>query len=334
MTPAALLVASLLAVAQGWPALEPGLYDGLAGRAASLDEVAFRVLPGSVVIVTEQHDIRLHHANQLEVLRALGRVGLRASVGMEFLAYPDQPWVDRFVRGEIQEPEFLRGVGWQGYPFEWYRPLVLFPGVAGGQVRALNAPARLTRALAQRGLDGLTAEERGLLPPDFQVGSRPYFERFAAVMGQHGPPSEAALRNYFAAQSAWDDTMAWQAAEFIRAYPDQVLVIIVGDFHASYGGGLPDRLLARGLGYPLVISQVNRHGLTDEETRRLVAPHPVFGPRADYVWLTQDTPQSQPTHPARDAHSATASRSPDPARAPHARTRGTGPRSARWAARS
>jgi uncharacterized iron-regulated protein len=280
----------LVLAAQAAATFEPGIYDGFAGRQVNLEQAVSAVVPGQVVVVGEEHDLSLHHDNQLAVLRAIAGGGLKVSVGLEFLYYPDQPVVDRFVRGEMAEPDFLQAVRWEGYPFDWYRPLVLFPQEAGGQTRALNAPVRLTRALSQRGLAGLSDDERSLLPPGFQTGNELYFERFAAAVRQHGSLSDSALRAYFAAQSAWDDTMAWQAAEFLRTNPDQVLVIVVGDFHASYGGGLPDRLRARGVPNVLVFSQVNRHGLSDEDTGRLVMPHPRYGARADIVWVTQQEP--------------------------------------------
>jgi uncharacterized iron-regulated protein len=286
------LVSVLLAAPAALAARAPGLYDGITGQAVSLERALAGVRPGHVVVVGEQHDLAGHHVNQLAVLLTLRAMGLKVSVGFEFFYYPDQPWVDRYARGEIPEEEFLRAVRWGRIPFDWYRPLVLFPRDAGGHVRALNAPPVLTRALAQRGLAGLSGEERALLPPGFQPGSDRYFERFRVAMGQHGVMSEAVLRNYFLAQSAWDDTMAWQATEFMRVNPDQVLVIIVGDFHASYGGGLPDRLRARGLGDILVISQANRYGLSDEEARGLIVPDPQHGPRADFVWVTEERPPS------------------------------------------
>lgn len=289
----AFLVAGQTPAPPGHAAGRSGLYHGTTGQATTLERALAAVGPGHVVIVSEQHDLAAHHVNQLAVLLALRRVTLRVSVGMEFFYYPDQPWVDRFVRGEIGEDEFLRAIRWGGYPFDWYRPLVLFPRETGGQTRALNAPPRLTRAIAQRGIAGLSDEERALLPPGFQVGSEQYFERFAAAMRRHGNLPDAALRSYFAAQSAWDDTMAWQAREFLRAHPDQVLVSIVGDFHASYGGGLPDRLRARGVTDMLVISQVNRLGLSDDEALKLVAPDLTYGPRADYVWVTDEEPEGK-----------------------------------------
>ena len=287
------LVLMLLVVAPAWAAIPPGIYDGSTGQAVSLEEALRAVRPGHVVIVSEQHDLPRHHANQLAVLQTLKHLNLTISVGFEFLSYPDQLWVDRYVQGEIRESDFLQAIHWDGYPFEWYRPLMLFPRESGGQTRALNAPERLTKALAQKGLAGLSDEERSWLPPDFHLGNDLYFERFATAVREHGDLREDMVRNFFAAQSAWDDTMAWQAREFLSVHSDQVLVIIVGDFHASHGGGLPDRLRARGLVNVLVMSQVNASGLSDEEVQKLLAPDPRYGVRADYVWLTQEQPPSE-----------------------------------------
>lgn len=282
----AMVVVAMTAIS-AWGAA-PALYDGRSGRPVTLDQALQAVRPGHIVIVAEEHDVRRHHDNQLTVLQALQGRGLKVSVGLEFLEYPDQVWVDRYAAGEMSEAEFLRAVRWGGYPFEWYRPLVLFPRSASGQALALNAPAFLTRALAQRGTEGLTDEVRSWLPPGFQLGNELYFERFAIDVRQHWSLSEETVRRYFAAQSAWDDTMAWQAVEYLRAHPDQVLVIIVGDFHASYGGGLPDRLRARGAGPVVVIAQIDAGDLAADAVARIVARDPRYGPRADVVWVTAE----------------------------------------------
>jgi hypothetical protein len=149
----------------------------------------------------------------------------------------------------------------------------------------------VTAALVQRGLIGLSPEERSLLPPKFRLGNGLYFERFSREVRQHGTLTDRQVRRFFAAQSAWDDTMAWQASEYLAAYPDQVLAIIVGDFHAAYGGGLPDRLRARGVTNILVISQVNAFGMPEEEVRKLLAPDPRYGARGDFIWLTREEPR-------------------------------------------
>jgi len=275
----------LLLPAVVWAAAAPGIFDGRTGRPVSLEQVAQAVRAGDILIIGEEHDDAAHHANQLLVLEALKARSLRVSVGLEFLAYPDQIWVDWYVRGEISEPEFVRAVRWGGAPFAWYRPLILFPRGAGGDTVALNAPDALTRAIAQQGLDALSDEERGLLPPGFALGSALYFERFAQAVQQHGRLSEEAVRNFFAAQSVWDDTMAWRAVSYLAAHPDQVLVIIVGDFHAAYGGGLPDRLRARGATGVYTISQIGVGDLSDTEAQGLLTPDARYGVRADFIWL-------------------------------------------------
>jgi len=283
-------------------AVRTGLYDGTTGRAVSLEHALQAVHPGQIIVVGEEHDVEQHHVNQLAVLQVLKRMNLKISVGFEFLSYPDQFWVDRYAAGTVGEPEFLRAVQWGGDPFEWYRPLLLFPAESGGAARALNAPASLARALSQRGVGGLSDTERSWLPPDFQLGNARYMERFAEAVRQHGELSETAVRNFFAAQSAWDDTMAWQAVEYLRGRPDQVLVVIVGDFHASYGGGLPDRLRARGAAHVLVISQVNGAGLDDAERQEVLRPDPRYGVRADFAWLTIPSGlSSAPPRPKSDS---------------------------------
>ncbi len=138
--------------------------------------------------------------------------------------------------------------------------------------------------VAKSGLDSLTAEERRLLPPQFSLGRASYKNRFLSMM-PHLPSPDAGDR-YFAAQSIWDDTMAWRAVDFITAHPNQVLVVVVGEFHAQYGGGLPDRIRARAPGIRVwTFSQINTTGLTKDEVRVEITPSPSEGPRGDYLWL-------------------------------------------------
>ncbi|MNL08745.1 hypothetical protein D3C87_1294800 [compost metagenome] len=105
-------------------------------------------------------------------------------------------------------------------------------------------------------------------------------------MMPHLPNPEAGER-YFAAQSIWDDTMAWRAAEFMKAHPEQILVIVVGEFHVQYGGGLPDRLAVRLPDAPIItFSQFNSEGMTDEEVDKEVAPSTEYGPRSQFIWIS------------------------------------------------
>ncbi len=250
-------------------------------------EIAKEIRPGSVIVMGELHGLKASSQGQLELLQALRAQGLKVSVGLEFFYYPDQMFVDSFRVGQIEEPEFLKQIQWTGIPFEFYRDQALFPTYqAGERTLALNAPRSLTGRVSKVGLGGLTVDEQKMLPPNFQMGRDSYKKRFLAMM-PHIPSPEAGDR-YFAAQSVWDDTMAWKAADFMQSHPDQVLAIVVGDFHAQYGGGLPDRIAARMGQKPIVFSLVSTAGLTEEEIRQEVEPVLEFGPRADFIWLTTE----------------------------------------------
>ena len=264
---------------------EPGgLFSGATQSAVVLSDVLSGVKPGSVVIIGENHGLRTHQTQQMVILQMLDYLGLNVSVGLEFFSYPDQALMNFYRAGQLSEPDFLKATSWGSIDFSYYRDQVKFPnGKTGGMTVALNSPRTLTGKIAKTGLESLTEEENNLLPPHFTVGRDSYRTRFIENVPHQMP--EQAMSRLFTAQSVWDDTMAWKAKEYLNAHPNQVLVIIVGEFHVQYGGGLPDRLRARGVNSILTFSQVDTRGLSDNDLSQLIAPSPRDGVRADYLWL-------------------------------------------------
>lgn len=255
----------------------------------SAAQVAAQIHPGQIVVMGENHGLPASTQSQMQLLNALRGAGRSVSVGFEFFYYPDQPLVRAFRANALSEAEFLKQIQWGQVSFDFYRPQALFPRLElHEETLALNAPRTLTGKIAKQGLESLTEVERQLLPPNFELGRASYKKRFLAQMPHL--PSPADGDRYFAAMSAWDDTMAWQAAEFIKVHPDQVLVIVVGDFHAQYSGGLPARIQARTQQKPWVFSLVNPDGLTKEEVLAEIQPSPVDGPRGDFIWLAPRGP--------------------------------------------
>lgn len=259
--------------------------DGRSGDSASFERAVARLQPGGVLVLGEQHAFAFHQLQQLQVIKKAQENGLSVSVGMEFFGYLEQTAVNRWRQGVLSEPDFLKAVGWGGFSFEFYRPQVQLPRLGREMVVALNAPRSLTSKVAKSGLESLSPSDRSLLPPQFQVGNARYFERFKEAIGHL--PDPAAAQNYFVAQSIWDDTMAWQAAEFLRQHPEQSLVIIVGEFHVQYGGGLPDRLRARGIKNLTTLSLLNADGMSSAEEAMATRPSELDGARADFLWITR-----------------------------------------------
>ncbi|GIL16594.1 MAG: hypothetical protein BroJett040_03450 [Oligoflexia bacterium] len=279
------LLSTTVAFAAGKPEAL-GLLNGQNLAQTSLSEALSQVRPGTIIVLGEQHGTQVQANQQMQVLKTLKENGFKVSVGMEFFEYPQQALVDSWRSGRLTEADFLSQIGWgKGFPFSAYRDQTLFPQGEDQTTIGINAPRSLTGKIAKNGLDSLTSEEWKMLPPQFTLGNEKYLKRFKEAMGGHVPDQKVVDR-YFAAQSAWDDTMAWQTEQFMARHSDHVFVIIVGEFHVQYGGGLPDRLKARGIENVLTFSLLNLNGYSPEEQEQSLSPGGEYGPRADYIWTS------------------------------------------------
>lgn len=257
----------------------------------TINEALSAVRPGEVVIVSESHNYEVHHNHQVMALEALSLTLPKISVGMEFFYFPNQKAVDSYVQGETSETDFLSAIKWGKNDFNFYRRQVLFPRDHLGRTIAINSPPSLTAKIRNTGLESLTENEKGLLPPNFELGNDLYRERFAEAAKDHFSDPKA-LQRYFEAQSAWDDTMAFITCEYLKKYRDQVMVIVVGKFHAEYGGGLPDRLMKRGCRKVTTVAQTYVESLKDPNLGDALKPDPRYGQLGDFIWVSDDPPAS------------------------------------------
>ncbi|MCC2679342.1 MAG: iron-regulated protein [Pseudobdellovibrio sp.] len=261
------------------------LYDGKTLSIAHINDLASKVQPGTILLLGENHGLAAHRDQHLQVLSALRAAGLKVSVGMEFVNYTDQSFLNDYRNGVLIEPDFLKAIKWGGFSFDFYRDQINFPLIANGESSlGLNLPRTVTSKISRNGLGSLAAEDWALMPPQFQLGRDSYRQRFMDAAGAHCKVPE----NCFAAQCAWDDTMAWQSAKFISENPDQVLVVVVGEFHVQYGGGIKHRVLQRLADARVItLSQIWAEDMSDDEIRSALQPSEVEGPRADYIWVAR-----------------------------------------------
>ena len=264
------------------------IFDGTTNTQIDLNQVLEQIQPGQILVVGELHGLKPIHDQQMGILKGLRERGHKIAVGMEFFNYTDQALINDFRSGTLLEQDFKKAINWGANDFSLYGPQLLF-GEAGF---GINIPRAVTSQISKNGLASLSPEQQLLMPPDFTLGSEAYKRRFFDVMGGHVPPEK--FINYFTAQSVWDETMAWQALNFVTVNPDYIYVIIVGEFHVAYGGGLPDRLRARLFQANInntiqvkTISQIYTEGLTEEEIQKEITPSAVDGARADFIFLSR-----------------------------------------------
>lgn len=214
-----------------------------------LSEIIDEIRDKRVVYVGEQHDDYGHHRVQLEVIRSLYDRGVKISVGMEMFQRPFQPAIDSYMKGEISEREFLKEAEYfdrWSFNYGFYRPIIQFCKDNNIPLVALNMRKEINRKVARVGIDGLTDEEKALLPADIDRSNESYETRLKEIFSMHAPGVIEGFDRFYSSQLIWDETMAQTAYNFLQDNPDRHMVVIAGVGHIMYGDGIPDRVARRG----------------------------------------------------------------------------------------
>src|SRR5207249_9928238 len=127
--------------------------DSSTGNQLDAAQLAERLRAARAIYVGEEHPNPHHHAVELEVLEAAYRADPSLALGLEMLPRAMQAPLDQFVAGALDEAAFLAAVDWPktwGYPWGFYRPLLIFCRDHHLRAIALNAPRSLAHAVAER----------------------------------------------------------------------------------------------------------------------------------------------------------------------------------------
>jgi uncharacterized iron-regulated protein len=238
-------------------ALPYHLVDGRTGAPMDDQQLEDKLRAARVIYVGEEHPNPHHHAVEIEVLERIYKLDPSVALGLEMLPRTLQTELDEFLGGKLNEEKFLDAVDWSntwGYPWGFYAPMVVFCRDHKLRAVALNAPLKLAHAVAKKGLEGLTADEKQQLP-EMQPGPESHREQVREAFGAHphGKFSEGQFERFYAAQLVWDETMATRVAEVMKdsAAPHR-MVVVAGEGHTVHFA-VPDRAARRGATPYLVI---------------------------------------------------------------------------------
>jgi len=217
---------------------EDGLMDMLSGA--------------RLVFVGETHDNLNDQRVELAVVRELyRRFPGKVAVGMEMFREPQQEILDRWVKGELSELEFLKASKWYetwGYDFGAYRDLLLFAQENGIDVIALNPPKEVQEAVRRSGIDHVPEELRGKLP-DIDPSDRWQRAALRGVFAGHAGhgAGDNAFESFYRVQLLWEETMARRAVEYLKSPRGEGkrMVTVTGGWHVMYGFGLPKKIVRR-----------------------------------------------------------------------------------------
>ncbi len=215
------------------------------------ETVVDRISANRVVYVGESHTAMEDHHLQLRIIKALYARQHALAIGMEMFSRAAQPALDDYIAGRIDEKEFLKKSKYfrqWGYDYRYYRDILRYARRHRIPVIGLNVEkATASKVFKGGGLAALTEEELAGLPPDRDLDVPGYQERIAAIYSMHGRHgnSGGGFKDFFQAQGLWDETMAATVVAWLRANPQQQVVVLAGRGHVIRDTGIPPRVARR-----------------------------------------------------------------------------------------
>ncbi|MHC1725560.1 MAG: ChaN family lipoprotein [Syntrophobacteraceae bacterium] len=191
----------------------------------------------------ETHTSVQDHKTQLKILRQLAERWPCIELGMEMFPRAAQPVLDRYIKGEMSEEEFLNESHWEqvwGFPFGLYRGLLDFAKERRIRVAGLNAPQKIVRKIAHNGLASLTLEERMQVAREFHLDDAKNRLRIQKEFTGHVKEGIQGFDSFFEAQLGWEETMAETLAERLEQKEGKCrIVVVVGKGHMTERHGVP-----------------------------------------------------------------------------------------------
>ena len=248
-------------------------------------QILQELVKANVVYLGETHNSPEDHKAQLEILHALHQQNRKIAIAMEMFQRPFQDVPDQYLAGKITETQLVEQSEYEkrwGFPWENYAPLLGFAKTNQLPVLALNTPTEVTRKVARNGLESLTTDERRYIPPisEIRTDNADYRKMAQDIYEQHhqsGHGNSNSFERFFTAQVLWDETMAEKIAQFVKANPDYLVVVLAGKGHIVYGYGIPSRV-ARRLGNNNLIQRSVLLSPSEGTSS------PKNKPIADFVW--------------------------------------------------
>jgi len=268
------------------------LYHIETGHKVSAREMFDAIGTTRIIYVGETHDNPASHQFQLEVLEGLfQRNPGRVTLAMEMFTPEQQPLLDRWTAGEIEETDFLRQVDWfesWQMNFALYRPLLNFCRDKHIPVIALNAPKSLVRKVGRTPLPELPEEIQAQLP---ELDFNDSYQRAMAESIYAGHSMGKAMSDGFIrVQTLWDEAMAQNLTTYLQSPlgEDRQVMTVAGGNHIRYGYGIPRRVHRRLPVSYLLIGSQEIEVPKERHAELMDVSMPQFPMRAwDYLKLTR-----------------------------------------------
>jgi len=273
-----------------------GIVSARSGKPLPFERMIKEMKDSRFVYVGESHDSAAMHDIQLKVIQGLFALDPNIAIGLEMLPAETQPALDKWSQGLLAKDDLIREVRWYvnwSMNFGYYEKIFDFARDNRIPIFGLNAPRDVITKIRMKGWEGLSDEEKSLVPrpdlsnQDHRTLIRTIFESSEIPHAMKGEGLEKMFEGLYRAQSAWDEVMA---ANSIGAADREKkrLVVLAGSGHLLYNLGINRRVFERN---PMPFRTVVAVELAPDERSLAVA-----GSFADFVWGISE--QERPAYPA------------------------------------
>ena len=237
--------------------------DPDSGNDVGWEHMLERISAVDIVLLGELHDHAVGHAVQLALVEDVLDQFPNCVVAFEMLERDEQLRVDDYmddVIGPTTLASLTQSTNWGGKDgwTAWYQPIIDATKERSGSVIAANAPRRYVKLARTDGFDrieSLAKDRRSLVDYPTELSGGRYRERFWELASHNEDGENEAIDvstidpddpilPVFRSQQTWDATMA---QSIVTAKPSraQKVLLLVGQFHVEYDGGIVQELRNR-----------------------------------------------------------------------------------------
>ncbi len=224
-----------------------GEFISSAGDKLSLADVVHNASSADYVLIGEGHTSLCDHKVQFNLIQGLTDNHRKVAIGFEMVSSDKQDVLNRFNLGQLSLDDLPEKLDWKNewrYDFNFFRPIFELAKERELTVAALNFPFRLIKEVHAKGLEGLSAADRALLPQNVIMPPKEQEESLKEVLSMHpnsDPSDSEQVHRFLLIQSLWDTTMAERAVS-LRHSAGTPVIVLAGAGHVEQGWGIAHRL--------------------------------------------------------------------------------------------
>ncbi len=252
------------------------ILDVLIGEPVTNEYLVEDLKTADIIFLGEYHTIHRHHLYQKQLINSLLASGVRLAVGMEMFQVNQQPALDQWMSSQMDvgHLKYLLGTYWNN--IDDYKEILLMLRDQEIPLVALNAQDSLVKAVASKGIDGITEQQRRLIPEGARDINPDNARLLSMKLRVHKAFQHKGLDRIILAQALRDQTMAKTIAAFkgSEAGKERKMVVIAGSGHINYGFGIPERTerLMNDAATRIVLPTESGELVLSEEEKRQSAP--------------------------------------------------------------